>query len=45
MGQSPKSEAGQESHPGCENKRLRRISPNDLPGFADRLFQVMLLDV
>jgi hypothetical protein len=43
--QSPNGEAGHETHPGSENKRLDRISPNELPGFANRVLQVMLLDV
>jgi len=41
---SPKSEAGQEARPSGDKKRIDHISHNS-PGFANRPFQVMLLNV
>src|ERR1019366_7507692 len=43
--QSPNDAAAQETNPRCENKRLDRISPNELPGLANRPFDSMLFDV
>jgi hypothetical protein len=44
VSQSPNSEACHEAHNGGDCKRLDRISPNNLTGFSDCVFQVMILD-
>jgi hypothetical protein len=45
MRQPPNGEASHETQPGCKKNGLHRIPSHQLPGFANRVFQVMLPDV